>query len=52
MLPFVAAGKPVFAAEYTDTGITTDQFCPQAQEMDFNAILKNRNLESYREACR
>ncbi|RME62426.1 MAG: hypothetical protein D6790_06290, partial [Caldilineae bacterium] len=31
MKPFIAAGKPVFAAEYTDTGMTLDKFCPQAQ---------------------
>jgi hypothetical protein len=51
MLPFIEAGKPVFAAEYTDTGMTTDQFCPQAREMNFSAILKNRDLDAYREAC-
>jgi hypothetical protein len=52
MLPFIKAGKPVFAAEYTDTGITTEQFCPQAKEMNISAILKNRDLDAYREACR
>ena len=28
LIPFIEAGKPVFAAEYTDTGITLDEFCP------------------------
>jgi hypothetical protein len=51
MLPFIEAGKPVFAAEYTDTGITTEQFCAQAEEMNFSAILKHRDLDAYREAC-
>jgi hypothetical protein len=51
MEPFVAAGKPVFAAEYTDTGMTTDQFCPQANAMNFSVILKNRDLEAWRQAC-
>ena len=51
MLPFVQAGKPVFAAEYTDTGITLADFCPQARDMGISAILKNRELDSYREAC-
>lgn len=51
MLPFIEAGKPVFAAEYTDMDITTDQFCPQANEMNFSAILKNRELDAWREAC-
>ena len=29
LLPFVAAGKAVFSAEYTDTGTTTDRLCPR-----------------------
>ena len=48
---FVAAGKPVFSVEYTDTGVTKDQFCPQAEALGFNAILKNRELDAHREAC-
>jgi hypothetical protein len=51
VLPFINAGKPVFAAEYTDTGITLDQFCPQANSMNFNAILKHRDLDAWRQAC-
>jgi hypothetical protein len=51
MLPFVKAGKAVFAAEYTDTGITLDDFCPLAQELGINAILKDRDLTAWREAC-
>ena len=51
MLAFIEAGKPVFAAEYTDTGITLADFCLQAREMGISAILKNRELDSYREAC-
>jgi hypothetical protein len=50
--PFVNAGKPVFAAEYTDTGMTIDQFCAQANAMNFNGILKHRNLGAWRQACR
>lgn len=50
--PFVAAGKAVFAAEYTDMGMTLNQFCSQANAMNFNAILKHRDLDAYREACR
>ncbi len=49
--PFIDAGKPVFAIEYTDAGITLDQFCPRAKAMKISAILKNRNLDAYREAC-
>jgi len=51
MLPFIQAGKPVFAAEYTDTGISLGNFCSQAEEMDISAILKNRGLDAFREAC-
>lgn len=50
-LPFIDAGKAVFAAEYSDTGITVEDFCPQAVEMGFSAILKNRDLDAYRETC-
>ncbi|MEK7311763.1 MAG: endo alpha-1,4 polygalactosaminidase [Chloroflexota bacterium] len=51
MLPFIEAGKAVFAAEYIDTGIGLEEFCPQAQAMKLSAILKNRELDVYREAC-
>ncbi len=51
MQPFIVAGKPVFAAEYTDTGMTTDQFCPAAAAMRISAILKNRDLDAWMEAC-
>ncbi len=50
--PFVAAGKAVFAAEYTDAGLTPADFCPQANQMNFNAILKHRSLDAWRQACR
>jgi hypothetical protein len=49
--PFIAAGKAVFAAEYTDTGITLDDFCPRAQALGFSAILKHRDLDAWRSAC-
>jgi len=52
MQPFVTAGKAVFAAEYTDMGMTLNGFCPQANAMNVNAILKRRDLDAYRETCR
>jgi hypothetical protein len=52
LTPFVNAGKAVFAAEYTDTGMTTGQFCPQANALNFNGILKHRELDAWRQACR
>jgi hypothetical protein len=51
MLPFIQQGKPVFAAEYTDTGMTLDKFCPQAKQLNFNAILKQRDLTATRWVC-
>jgi endo-alpha-1,4-polygalactosaminidase (GH114 family) len=54
MEPFIAAGKAVFAAEYTDQ-MTVDQFlnqvCPQAEAMAFSAILKGRDLDAWRRGC-
>jgi endo-alpha-1,4-polygalactosaminidase (GH114 family) len=54
MTPFITAGKAVFAAEYTDQ-MTSDHFlnqvCPQAQTMSFSAMLKNRDLDAWRQAC-
>lgn len=51
MLPFINAGKAVFAAEYTDTGISMEKVCQQAEAMRFTVILKNRNLDAYRKTC-
>jgi hypothetical protein len=51
MTPFITAGKPVFAAEYTDTGITLGDFCPQAKVLKYSAILKNRDLDAWRQTC-
>ena len=51
MSPFIAVGKAVFAAEYTDTEIKIDEFCQQAQSLGLSAIVKNRRLDAYRQAC-
>ena len=54
MEPFINAGKAVFAAEYTDQ-LTTNQFlsqvCPQAEALNLDAILKHRDLDTWRQAC-
>ena len=42
--PFVEQDKAVLAAEYTDTGMTRQKFCPKAGTLGFDAILKKRNL--------
>ena len=54
MQPFIAANKPVFAAEYTDeTSYETflKDICPQATDFGFSAILKNRDLDEYTASC-
>ena len=52
--PFVAAGKAVFAAEYTDD-LDLDRFlddvCPLAGQMGLSAILKDRDLDAWRRGC-
>lgn len=52
MTPFVEAGKPVFAAEYTDRYQRVDQFCSQLNALNFNGIFKNRDLNAWMQACR
>jgi hypothetical protein len=49
--PFIAAGKPVFAAEYTDTSVTLEAICPQATTLGLSLILKERELTAYRAVC-
>ena len=49
LLPFVQAGKPVFVIEYD---LPAEDFCPQANELGFHALLKNIELDAYRIACR
>ena len=51
MLPFIDAGKPVFAAEYTDMNPDFESACAWGREHDVGFILKNRILTAYRMAC-
>jgi TolB protein len=51
MLPFIWAGKAVFAAEYTDTGIELEDFCPLAEEINISVIYKDRDLGAWMEDC-
>lgn len=46
---FVAAGKAVFQVEYH---LPTSAFCPQANQMNFNSMLKHLSLDAYRVPCR
>jgi hypothetical protein len=49
--PFIEAGKPVFAIEYTDNRMTLTDFCDRAAGFSIDALLKQRQLDDWREAC-
>ena len=51
MLPFIEAGKPVFAAEYTDMDVNFNAACAWGREHKVSFILKNRILTVFRETC-
>ena len=51
MLPFLEAGKAVFAAEYTDTGVDFEAACSEIQPAGFSLILKDRELTAWRQVC-
>jgi len=49
--PFVAAGKAVLAAEYTDTEVDWPRACAQARALNFSLILKHRQLDAWVRFC-
>lgn len=51
MLPFIAAGKPVFTAEYTDMDVDFDAACAWGHQHNVSFILKNRILTAFRVNC-
>ena len=51
MLPCIEAGKPVFAAEYDDTGVDFAAACKKAREIGYSIIQKHRILTAYRVTC-
>jgi hypothetical protein len=51
VLPFIAAGKPVFAAEYTDTGVDFFAACDWGRAHNISFIQKNRILTAFRITC-
>ena len=51
VLPFIAAGKPVFAAEYTDTGVDFSAACAWGRAHNIRFIQKNRILTAFRITC-
>jgi len=51
MLPYIQAGKPVFAAEYTDLPGDFQEYCSQSRKIGFSTILKNRDLDAWVQTC-
>jgi len=49
--PFTQAGKPVFAAEYTDLGGDFAAFCRRSEQLRFSLILKRRDLGRFIQIC-
>jgi endo-alpha-1,4-polygalactosaminidase (GH114 family) len=49
LLPFVQSGKPVFGIEYYGD---PENFCPQANSMDFDVLKKRLGLDAWKDACR
>ncbi len=47
--PFVEVGKTVFVIEYE---LEPDEFCLQSNQLGFNALVKNWELDSYLVDCR
>lgn len=48
LVPFIAAGKPVFHAEYD---LPTSAFCPRTTALGFSSIRKQLDLGPWRETC-
>jgi hypothetical protein len=51
MMPFIRTGKPVFAAEYTDTGMDFPAACTWGKTNQIRFILKNRILTAFQITC-
>ena len=51
LAPFTETGKPIFAIEYTDNNIALTDFCDLAADLSIDALLKQRQLDGWREAC-
>jgi len=49
LLPFVQFGKAVFGVEYE---LERSDFCPRANDLNFDFLKKNWDLDAWREACR
>ena len=48
---FIATGQPVFAVEFTDTGIDFNLFCQRASFLELTVIHRKRDLDAYIRVC-
>ena len=53
LMPFIAAGKPVFNVEYTDGDMQakSETLCPVSKNYKFSTLIKRLNLNAERYAC-
>ena len=51
MQPFLEAEKTVFAAEYTDMGVSLTEVCDEGEALGLSVILKDRELDAPRQSC-
>jgi hypothetical protein len=49
LIPFIQSGKAVFGVEYE---LPLEDFCPQANAMNFDFLKKHFQLDAWRVACR
>ncbi len=48
LLPFIRAGKAVFGIEYQGN---PEVYCPEANRLGFDTLIKNLDLDAWRESC-
>jgi len=51
MHPFIENGKPVVMIEYTDRNVSLIEMCPSVDALGFDAMIKDRELNAWRENC-
>lgn len=49
--PYIAAGKPVFAIEYTDQNVDFEVMCAVFSKSGFSGVLKHRELDAWAQVC-
>ncbi|MGH2549135.1 MAG: endo alpha-1,4 polygalactosaminidase [Thermomicrobiales bacterium] len=49
--PYIAAGKPVFAIEYTDQDVDFEAMCAVFAKSGFSGVLKHRDLDAWARVC-